>query len=271
MKLLWRKAIAFSNMWEPTLDGVFISVGKKDRYYFKMGGNICFCEGSSQEANTIKTTTSVMSLPLPRQWKILEFNGEPVLAIDKNRGLLLEQDLWIDIPKELSQQYVEQFQRKYIKESFPLQEYTVSQYGNWGYECWKNEEKIWRFTGKGYLYTDIVRWDNRIFFGTAGRGGYFYILDIVNGQVIAAINTGGTRYFVQVANSVYIMTNSDRDNHAELICIHLADGTISKRLALHGVATANSKLQLLNNKLHAVTFEYVENRLAQAIWNGIEI
>lgn len=269
MDLLWAKTIAYDNMWEPELNGLFIQENQADYFYFKVRNDICFCSSALQGEDVVQISVSLPRLSLPHQWTSASCGRDLFLMIDQKRALYLKKGSVIDMPSELRERYLEQFVRSYVEETFDLKEYTISQRGNFGYICYKNGEKIWSFTGKAYLYTDIVRWKDRVFFGTAGRGGNFYILNIDSGAVIASFKTGGTRYFVQGEGCVYLLQNSTHHGDSELICVNLLDGSILEKILINGIATENSRLQVVSQKIHAVTFEYSGNRLTKAVWNCI--
>lgn len=271
MELNWVTPISCGRMWEPELDGVFVQRETGIWFYFKSLDRICLCQLVRQKSGAVQIAANVPRLALPEKWSCIDYSGDKLLIIDSQKALRLADNCLVDLSSSLCELYASQFTRSYVSETFNLGEYTISQRGNWGYTCQKNEEEIWRFTGKAYLYTNINRWNNRVFFGTAGFGGYFYILDVETGSPITAINTGGTRYVVHKDGFVYFLKNKEAHTLGELCCVDLLDGKIINTLSLQGTVTLHSKLQLIGDNLHAVTFNYSRGHLREAVLSCISI
>ena len=158
---------------------------------------------------------------------------------------------------------------KYYEEaSFTFGEYCISRKGSFGYRCTLDRKILWDFQGQGYLYTDICVLKNRAFFGTAGQGGYFYILDLQTGEPLAKIKTGGTASIVTAGNCCYVLSSGKT---ARLMCVSLADGSILGETVLPGKSNAYSRLDLVDGKIHAITFLYKNRFLQQAVWNCIAL
>ena len=107
-----------------------------------------------------------------------------------------------------TEEYKEKYKRKHAPyhfeyDDFVFGEYTISHCGEWGYTCRKNENFLWKKALKGYLYTDMIRNQNNIVFGTSGQGGHFYSLNIDTGEIVFDYNTKGTSKFYDVNNSFY--------------------------------------------------------------------
>ena len=155
--------------------------------------------------------------------------------------------------------------------AFAFDEYCISHRGHCGYCCTKDGKEIWDFLGKAYLYTEIFRWKNRVFFGTAGYGGYFYVLDIDTGEVLIAVKTGGTASIAQKDNLCYFSSKSNKRNTSKILCVDLQDVRIVDEIEVHGEVTPESKLQIIGSQIHAVTFVQRNGRCINAIWNVVEM
>lgn len=56
-------------------------------------------------------------------------------------------------------------------------------------------EVIWKLKLSAYLYTEIDERNGILYFGTAGNGGRFYGVSLVDGSIVFNYNTGGTVRF----------------------------------------------------------------------------
>lgn len=76
-------------------------------------------------------------------------------------------------------------------------------------ECYDtiSAKVLWRLKIKGYLYTKITEKDNFIYFGTAGKGGAFYFVDLRSGEVLTEFDNGNASEFAWYENSVLISNN----------------------------------------------------------------
>lgn len=271
MRFCWETPISYGGMWEPELDGVFIPQEQGVVFYFKKRDRICCCQDSRQERAAIHTAALVPNLPLPDKWSLVNFCGDDCLVLDMQRMLSLSSNCLLELPRNLHEQVAYRNEKMYESESFELGEFTVSQQGNCGYVCHKSGAEVWKFTGKGYLYTDIFRWNDRIFWGTAGRSGYFYVVAAQSGTPVVTMKTGGTRCFIQKGNVVYLLRNSEDNTHAELCCIELSSGKLGEAVSLRGKASVHSKIQLLGEVLHTVTFVSSKGSLSEAVWSCVAL
>ena len=269
MKLLWSKSIPMEASWEPTYAGVFCKSTHKTHFIYKYGKGIGIL---SDDANAVQNlVASEWLVPLPHNW---------VLSQTADRTILyLNEDLMMEIPefriREVKEDSLKKVFRvlrkpeKYYEEAFfSFGEYCISHKGNFGYRCTLSGKKLWDFQGQGYLYTDICVRNNRVFFGTAGQGGYFYILDLQTGETLAKIKTGGTASFVTAGNCCYVLSN---DKTARLLCVSLTDGTTLRETVLPGKSNIYSSLDLMDGKIHAITFLYKNRFLQQVVWNCIAL
>lgn len=271
MHVVWSKAIRTSNPWEPEYFGIFCKQENDITFFFKDKANLLAISSKNRDARTIYSCPAGERLSLPREWAVAEDSGIFFLLISKDKGIDLENNVFsnqIPVQAQLTYSKLVHQEKYYVEAPYCFGEYTVAHKGNCGYICMKKGAKIWEFVGKAYLYTDIVRWNNRLIFGTAGNSGYFYVLDIENGKPQVCIKTGGTRNFVLIGNLCYVLSNS---KNAQLLCIDLSVCRITTQCDLPGIATSNSRLTIEDNHIHAITFEFTKSQLKGAIWSCLEI
>lgn len=274
MRLLQSKYIPSSDPWEPNFCGKFVSIKKVPCFLYKDRQTVCMLLLTSDMPTVLSLETGKNLLPLPSKWVVLEHDGQPFLMPTPNYAIDLQQEKQLlSVPGFLQADYLVHAKPEMYFEthSFVFGEYCISHKGSCGYICRKADKDIWTFAGKAYLYTDIGRWKNRIFFGTAGFGGYFYILDIDTGAPVVSIKTGGTASIVQNNNLCFIASNGKKCNSSNLLCVDMNEGKIIQELDLYGSVNEDSKLQMIDQQLHMVTFEYRGKRLQNAIWNVVSI
>ena len=143
----------------------------------------------------------------------------------------------------------------FVEDSFVLNEYQVRHKGEWGYICQKDGQDIWTFGGRGYLYTDMQREGDNLYFGTAGAGGYFYILNIHTGVPILSLRTGGTTVIQRRGSHAYLYTGVGQ-RKSQLICVDLISGSILDEIELPGIASDRSALGMRENHVYTITFTY---------------
>lgn len=265
MKLLWSKSVPVEDPWEPALAGVFCRLEEKVHFLYMDGGNMAVLTEDSDRA--ARYETGEKALPLPNRWILCQNKIllSEELLFDISRGTFTDLSGTLRASEYSSLRKPEKY---YVEATFAHNGYEISHKGNFGYQCTKSGRKIWEFRGQGYLYTDICFWKNRVFFGTAGQGGYFYVLDLQTGEVLRKIKTGGTASFAAEDHCCYVLTN---ENNAKLLCVDLTDGSIRDELALPGSTSVYSRLYLNAGKLHAVTFSNGRKQLQGAFWNCAEI
>lgn len=269
MKLLWSKPIPTDAPWEPASAGVFCKTGDKVHFIFKEGKGIGLL--AEDCAAIRKLWAEDKQIPLPNHWILLESEDDAKLFF--HEGLLLDiPDMKIrDIADSaLAEEYRNHCkpEKYYVEASFCHEDYCISHKGNFGYQCTKDGNVLWEFWGQGYLYTDIFFREDRVFFGTAGQGGYFYVLNLKTGEAMANIKTGGTASIIAVEDCCYVLTNKKT---AKLLCVDIKDGCIRWEMELPGKSSAYSRLKRIDGKIHAITYSYKRHSLQCAIWSCIEV
>ena len=78
----------------------------------------------------------------------------------------------------------------------------------------QNQKTLWKHKLSAYLYTEVEEYNDILYFGTAGKGGYFYGVSLNNGQTVFSYNTGQTVHFVRSGERIII---SDKKQKPMLI------------------------------------------------------
>ena len=78
----------------------------------------------------------------------------------------------------------------------------------------QNQKTLWKYKLSAYLYTEVEEYNDILYFGTAGKGGYFYGVSLNNGQTVFSYNTGQTVHFVRSGERIII---SDKKQKPMLI------------------------------------------------------
>ena len=129
----------------------------------------------------------------------------------ENGALLHIQKNGTDAIQENVRQYsTRKLPEHYCFDDFIFDNYRIAHHGEWGYVCFKNQKPIWKKSLKGYLYTDIIKNNNHIVFGTSGYGGHFYAIDIDTGEIIFDFNTKGTSSFFCANDSYYFCSKEKK-------------------------------------------------------------
>ena len=274
MDLCQSRYIPSTDLWEPNYFGIFFTNDSGLCFLFKEWQNICLLQQSADSPMVISPDLGSSLLPLPTHWAMLLDGSKSYLMVKPDTIIDLQQRKQLShIPDNLQRKCNELIRPEMylLEHPFVFGEYCISHKGQCGYSCTKAGKTIWNFNGKAYLYTDIFQWNNRIFFGTAGFGGYFYVLDIDTGKPLASIKTGGTTCIAQMDHLCFISSQSSKKNASTLICVDLRDGRIIKEIELYGGVTKDSRLQLIGSHIHIVTFEYSNGQCQNSIWNTIEV
>ena len=270
MRLLNSNIICLPNMWEPQCNGLFIPQGQGCAYVFQNNLRVCFCFLSADCKINMKTSSPLCGLPLPEKWQLLE----SYLVVGKDQALYLDELTWVNtVPAAIQEAYTAAYipDSHYVESMFSFGDHTISHKGACGYICHRKGIPIWTFQGKAYLYTDIFRWQDHIYFSTAGRGGEFYILDLHTGQLLLKIDTGGTRCLARRGSLCYILCHSPKECSGKVLCIDVEHCKIVAEQQLDGCVTSNSKLQLIDKTLHAITFQYAHSKLEKIFWHQIAV
>lgn len=270
MNIMWTEQIDADNLWEPNLFGHFFRLRETVCFIFKDWSRLCVVSNNTDKISFTYFEVQENTLMLPSHWVTVSHGNTDYLFVGKNLIIdLSRMKVTSDIPQLIKSKYLSQVKELgyYENKSFDFGPYCIMHEGQSGYVCVKDGQQIWTFKGRAYLYTDILRWENRLFFGTAGTGGYFYVLDIDSGEPIAQIKTGGTSSIVHAGRYCYVL----RNNKTALLCVDLQTGSIQEEIPLKGKTTSDSRIQLIDNQLHAISFEYSNGTLRNAVWSCVRI
>lgn len=272
MNVIWNKRIEMNELWMPDCFGLFVGQGEQVTFFFKVRRNLLAVSEKEGKPRLLHSFYGDKKYLLPCKWALTETADASFVLFSEDRGFdLKSQKVSHDIPEELRMEYCRwqcRPEKNHVDAPQKLGEFTILHKGNWGYLCMRENTQLWEFTGRAYLYTDMMRWKNRLFFGTGGQGGYFYVLDINNGSPLASIKTGGTQCIVHVDNLCYILKN---EKTAQLLCIDLEDGRTVSQCDLPGIATLESRLTKIDNCIHSITFHVSRSKLKGFTWSCVKI
>ena len=240
MRLIESVRIQHEDTWHAYLVGLFLERDGAAKF--------CYMEGDSVVAQCLDGTREVWytapegeQLSLPNRWANACPGYPPMMRT------------WYPCDEEV----------------YYFEDYSIYHTSQWSYVCRRGAEEVWRFKGYAWRYTTIERCGDNIYFGTAGQGGYFYLLNLHTGEPLLKLKTGGTIYHTRRENKLYLL---QQEKKAYLVCIDLNDGAILERLELPGKATEDCVIRLIGNTVHAVTFFYTKGRThSHGCWNRIEI
>jgi hypothetical protein len=260
-------------LWLPDLAGHFFELDHQCYFAYSCRGKVYILHMTTLEPSVVQPSYGRGKEVLPYQWILLQEKDRLYLALNEDVMLVLPEGTQLEyIPETLRTQYrAHKLPSTYFEtHPFDLGEYRIEHKGEWGYRCMRENREIWTFQGRAYLYTPIQRWRDRIFLGTAGNGGYFYLLDIHTGIPLASIKTGGTASIAQSGDVCYVAANDQRNN-SKLLCVDLWTGKVLEELDIEGEVNECSRLQMLDGQIHAVTFERQKNYIRRAIWNVVDL
>lgn len=271
MRLLWSKPIHEENPWEPEYAGVFCKIHDRVHFCYQSRKGPRILSEDWDLSKPLCPDSAGVHFPLPHRWILVEGEVPPHLFFSDNQVLnLTEMRLYDQPDRAILEQHHALWKsgKHYVEDSFQYDAYQISHKGNFGYQCTRNGIPVWTFKGQGYLYTDIFRGNDRLYFGTAGQGGYFYILNLETGEPLTKIKTGGTASIVRSGECCYILHN---EKGAKLLCIDLTDGSIKNEVALPGKSCTDSILKEIDGRIHGITFEIKNGFMQHAYWNCIEL
>ena len=240
MKLIDSVVIRHENPWEPDLDGLFLNRDGAVKFCYKERNQVV-AQDTDGSREVWYTAPEGERLELPWEWTGVAKGVPPMLRT------------WWPSDAEV----------------YYFGDYTISHTSQWSYVCKRDGEEVWRFKSYAWRYTIIERYLDNIYFGTAGQGGYFYLLNLHTGQPLLKLKTGGTvNLDTRRENKLYLL---QQDKKAYLVCIDLNDGAILERLELPGKADQHSAVKRIGNTVHCVTFTYKGGPVKDAMWHRVEV
>lgn len=268
MVLRNRWNIPVTDCWEPYAHGAFWDQPEETKFlYLDAPHSICAFSPLSAKGEKLYRVPQEFKIELPRSWRVI--NGHLFLSEYVGLDLRSMQLCASHTDEERSAYRCTQLPEKYLEEGvYPFGEYTIRHKGEWGYACDAAGQQIWSFSGKGYLYTEISRHQNSLYFLTAGQGGYFYLLDLHTGKPILSIHTGGTAAIAEKDGLCYFLGKKPQP---QLYCVDLKKGCIRETLPLPGSPDRHSVLHIWRDHLYATTFEYKSRRPVGVLLHEIRL
>ncbi len=268
MRFEWCKEIPVKNPWAPELSGRFYRQVNQTMLFFAHENHVHMLRESDRYSQPVYKMAQGQ-ITLPASWYIFQNDGRSYLLLGESTGIdLSDFTPCPNLPIEAAAYYRNQ-KKDRLRQGVLWQEdgYCIKAKGQSGYVCEVGGQAIWSFAGQAYLYTPMIRFENNICFGTAGKGGWVYVLSLHAGEVVAKVKTGGTVSLVQVGRRCYFVANSPS---AKLLCVDLITGDTLEEKSLGGKADY-SPLQLVGNTLHTITYEGKNGILTKALWHCISI
>lgn len=268
MRFEWYKVIPVKKPWAPELSGWFYRQGNHTIFFFANENQVHMLRESDIYSQPIFKMAQGQ-ITLPASWYIYQHFGNWYLLLSESIGLdLCKFAHCPKLPIEAVESYRKQKKDK-LRQGILWQDdsYCIKAKGQSGYVCEVDGQVIWSFTGQAYLYTPILRCEDNICFGTAGKGGWVYIISLHSGEVVTKVKTGGTVSLVQVGKRCYFVANSPS---ATLFCVDMITGDTLQEVSLGGKIDY-SPLQLVENTLHTITYEGNNNIHTKALWHCISI
>ena len=152
-----------------------------DKKIFSAYDAVCYWEDDRFFMNTKRYNGFSASIA-----KIIEIRDTELIEVD-------------DAPAPIQQIYND-------SKSYIFGDYVVRMASQFMMECRHklSGETVWKLKLTAYLYSEVEERNGILYFGTAGKGGRFYGVSLVNGDVIFNYNTGGTERFAWYKDNVLL-------------------------------------------------------------------
>lgn len=121
----------------------------------------------------------------------------------------------------------------------------------------KTGKQLWKYSLKGYPYTKVEYINNHLFFGTAGKGGALYCIQLDNGEIKRDYSTKGTVNYCWYNGC--ILTYTDKGN------LQLLDPYSNEQIYLFKLDTQVGQgvpMIIVNDCLYTISF----SRKNKDIW-----
>lgn len=184
-----------------------------------------------------------------KNWKFIA--TENVLKLDIGLVLIISTNE-IQITNE--QTKLEEFN---IKSEYQFENKVIKYNQRSKLECFdvSSRKLIWEQKIKGYIYTQIEQKENLLFFGTAGKGGAFYCINLENGEKCTEYNNGDASEFSWYNESIII-----RDKNGNLAKINAKNGKTIEELKLKNKISYYAPILVDGNKTYVRIFDKKENK-----------
>ncbi len=245
--------IPTAGLWEPEICGKFGRVQDKTWFFYKNGQQICRISLATGKSEIFMELPK--ALPLPRHWRLTEKDGSVYLTCGGDYAINCQsKDILAPAPDFLEacinlKDRIDTTSPQYVC----FGDYELVYKHQFSIFCNKGSSPLWKFSGRGYLYTDIGRWEEHVFFGTAEMGGYFYILNIHTGIPVLALKTMGTVCYAQRGRQCYVLR---RGKPSDLVRVDLEDGSVEMVCQVPGSPTTYTAMADLGENLYFTTFDW---------------
>lgn len=146
-----------------------------------------------------------------------------------NNQLYLNVGFWLDLNNTeiATVDLPEEFLKSEIESKFYFGDYVVDYNGLSTIQCFSKETRAisWKMKLKGYLYTQIYQKEDFIFFGTAGKGGAFYFINLKTGEILTEFVNQDSSQFIWVEDRVLL-----RDKSGDLVKLNPMNSEVVGRL-----------------------------------------
>ena len=215
--------------------------------------------------------TALYPLPRPTElndrWRYYASSALSCIAVGQEWGFDLTAKAFFPLPAPLRATYVHDIHADepyfYSDHIFHLPPYEIRHKGEFSYVCSREGRPVWSFRTRGYLYTDMVQYDDAVVFGTAGMGGHFIALRLSDGSPIFDVNTKGTSHYVHRENTFY--TYAGGTNGLLAVSLH---GT-SETLPLPGVTGHDCPLYLDHDRILCLSCIKKKDRYTTVYLNAV--
>ena len=261
-------------LWEPYGNGVFVTLQDTTFFYYKYINSVCEVNCSRGSQQVIFHCPPNHRLPLPSNWLFCKEKNVPVLILSADLCLnLLTHEITKVISLDNYNKYIQHKEyypeKEFETRPFRFGKYEISKSGNWGYSCRYGGEQIWTFKGKAYLATDIFLFQDHLFWGTSGAGGFFYLVELKTGELLLSIPTGSTKGFIIDEDRCYIGVQGKKASN--VLCISLSKGSVLQSYPIEGLFSDYSKLHKHENNLFVTSFIRQKNQQGKIIVSMIEV
>ncbi|SEA06197.1 PQQ-like domain-containing protein [Arachidicoccus rhizosphaerae] len=186
----------------------------------------------------------------PRDWKFSENNNQLLL----HTGLTFI----ISEPDILKSEKHIQLEENHVQSEYRFGDKKIKYNQRSKLACFDlpSGKLLWEQVIKAYLYTDVEVKGDLIFFGTSGKGGAFYCLNLIDGSIVTEYNNGGASDYCWFGQCVFL-----KDKKRNLVKINATSMEVMDTLALKNKIPFNSKIFIHGNSLYVTTLNKKADQL----------
>ena len=112
-------------------------------------------------------------------------------------------------------------------------------------------EICWKMKIGAYLYTEVKEENGIIYFGTDGKGGRFFAVNLSDGSIVYSYNTRGTSSFIFYKD--YVLLSNEKDKP---VLLNRKDGTLFKAVEFDGYKIpVYQQMIIVKDTLYAVAYK----------------